>query len=109
MRWWRRIQYRLRERWYTRGRWPINDRRLRYDACSDVPRAVLQVLQEYRADCGTDLFKAVHDDDLAALVPLLEQGEAIARGEYDDEVVTDAEAWASWLRRVADVLPMMWD
>jgi hypothetical protein len=100
----------VRRRWHLRGRRAVEGRRLRYDACSDIPLVVLAMLKEFVADCESPYFHCVQDENLAALRPLITEGERIANDEYDTEVwISDNVAWADWLRRVSDVLPGLWD
>ena len=101
---------RIRRRWHTRGRQAVNGRRLRYDACTAIPLTVLTMLKEFAADCASPYFHCVQDENLAIVRPLIAEGERIALGDYNDNVwTTDSEAWADWLRRVAAILPNLWD
>lgn len=98
-----------RLRWYLRGRRAVEGRRLRYDACSDIPLTVLALLREFARDCESPYFHCVQDQNLAALRPLLAEGERIANDEYDDAHISDNVAWADWLKRVCEILPGLWD
>lgn len=100
----------LRRMWYLRGRVSIAGRRLRYDACTAIPLAVLAILKEFEADCRSPYFHCVQDDNLMVVHPLIAEGERLALGDFNDNVWdSDSEAWADWLRRVAEVLPRLWD
>lgn len=101
---------------YLAGRWKIGEqrRRLRYEAGIDLCLAALRILKEYAADCESEHFVAVHDEDLPKVRALIEKGERIERNEepypLDDNFGPgDLPQWRMWLREVADLVPFLWD
>lgn len=101
---------RARLRWYLRGRRAVEGRRLRYDACSAIPLVVLAMLKEFAADCQSPYFHRVQEDNLDAVLPLIAEGNRIANDTYDTtRWISDNDAWADWLKRVAEILPSLWD
>lgn len=88
---------------YLAGRWEINGRRLRFEAGLDICFAALRILEEYAADCESEFFVCIHEDDLEQVRDLITRWQAYEGG--DPEM-----AWhTAWLKDVADLLPRLWD
>lgn len=94
------------------GRWEIDGDRLRYDACSAIPKAALQILKEFRADMDTRWFYGEHDDETRIILDaLIAWGDLIESGlrDYRDDLWNDVAHWQHWLRALTRELDRFWD
>lgn len=87
---------------YLAGRREIEGRRLRFEAGLDICFATLEILEEYAADCESEWFACIHEEDLVKVRDLIARWRAYEGGDED--------GWhTAWLKDVADLLPRLWD
>lgn len=87
---------------YLAGRWEISGRRLRFEAGLDICVATVRILEEFVADCDSEFFVCIHEDDRAKAIDLITRWQ---RRDDDPE-----PGWyTAWLKDVADLLPHLWD
>lgn len=91
-------------------------RPVRYAAYHDIGLAVLKILVEFREDFHEGRFRCEQRETMPVVESLIADGAVIvaATAMGTDPVpgnagMDDADAWAMWLHRVADILPGLWD
>lgn len=92
----------VRKEAHLAGRWEISGRRLRFEAGLDICVATVRILEEFVADCDSEFFVCVHEDDRAKAIDLITRWQS-----RDDD--PEPGWYTAWLKDVADMLPHLWD